>query len=213
MNPLKSEAKIETAHTIGCRLDDALEALQKEQLKFEGASQGLAQAAQAIEALTQHVDKDIDEEQFDLQVGGHIKKYLIRASQVAINLSKQADNNRLLTLGKTLAMETSVKIVKKVHDEEVTKAENYKKAVDTGVLVPDNGSAPAATLTRDDIRPGNLSLKEQRLAEEAAETARTSNGASGSSGSSGFEVTPDLDKHFGDKKGATKKRGSAKKGS
>jgi len=169
MNPLKSQVKIGTAFEIGCRFDDVLESAKAEQFKYEGASGGLQQAAQSVEALTQHVDKDVDAELFDLTTAGHIKKYLIRAHQVVLNLSKQADNNRMISMGKVQALESSVKIVKKIHDDEVTKVENLRQAMALGQAVPDDGSVPTAPVPQDPTR--KIPIKERRLAEAAAEAA------------------------------------------
>jgi len=201
MNLDKSELKIGVAHELGCRLDDTLESVQKDVLRFEGATQAFLQAAQAVEALLTHVDKDIAEGKFGLEVAGDIKKYLVRASQVSANLAKQAENNRLIHSGRVQAMEMSVKIVKKFQEDEATKVANFKKALSEGAIVEEaSGLGPALGGPRPvpGIRPG-MSIKERRLAEEAASAAEVTsvvpNGAANghANGSAPFEGVPGLE--------------------
>jgi hypothetical protein len=197
MNLDKSELKIGVAHELGCRLDDNLEATQKETTRFEGANQALQQVSKAIEGLLPHVDKDIEEGKFGLEAAADIKRYILRAAQVATNLSKVAENNRLIYSGRIQAMEMSVKIVKKFQEDEATKVANFKKAVSEGAIVEEvSGLTPAMGGPRPvtGIRPG-MSIKEQRLAEAAAEAAAVVNGSSNghANGSVQFESTPGIE--------------------
>jgi hypothetical protein len=202
MNLDKSELKIGVAHELGCRLDDTLEAAQKDVLRFEGAIQAFLQASQAVEGLLSHVDKDIDEGKLDLQVAAEIKKYLVRASQVSAVLAKQAENNRLVHSGRVLAMEMSVKIVKKFQEDEATKVANFKKALSEGTIVEEtSGFTPTAGGPRPvpGIRPG-MSIKERRLAEEAAAAAEVTsvvpvvpNANGHANGAAPFESVPGLE--------------------
>jgi len=171
MNIEKAEVKVAVAHEIGCRLDDTREAARSEVAQWEGANASLVQAGRAIEELARHVDKDVDEGLYDLEVAKHVKKYLTRAAAVAQNLGTQAGAQRLMAQGKVQALESAVKVVQKFHEEETRKVAGFKRALETGLVRLEPDGTPQATspgTTLPGVRPG-MSIKEQRLAEEAAE--------------------------------------------
>ncbi len=173
MNIEKAEVKLGTAHELGCRLDDSKEAFQKEVSQWEGANAASLQITKGIEDLAKHVDKDIDQGLFDLETGVKIKKYITRAAAVASSVAAQASNNTLVARGKVQAMEVAVTVAKKLYDEERSKVEAYKRAIEAGqIRVEPDGSQQAVVsgVTVPGVRPG-MSIKEQRLAEEAAAAA------------------------------------------
>lgn len=173
MNVNKAEIKIFTAHELGCRLDDLLESNTKDMYRLEGGVVALRQAATSIEGLLAVVDKEMDAEKFDLEQAKEIKRYIQRAAQVITNLTLNTDNNRIAYGGRIQALSLAVDVAKKYQDEESKKIASLQAAVDQNRVVKDgdshamtdsDGGRPVA------VRPG-LSLKEQRLAEEAAEAA------------------------------------------
>jgi hypothetical protein len=165
----KAQVKVGTAHEIGCRLDDALEAATKDLYRLEGAAQAFRQAAQSVEGLAKHVDREMDEGKFDLETAKLIKKYVERAHQMMTNLTMQADNNRMAQTGKVSGAEAAVQLVKKFRDDEERKAEALRvalaaRAAEAEAPVADEGPRPVG------LRPG-ASIKERRLAEELAAQA------------------------------------------
>lgn len=172
MNLGKSEVKVEVANEIGCRLDDMLEASQKDLYRLEGAAKAFQSMGQAIDGLFKIVDQEMDEGKFDLEAAAHIKRFIKRAHQMSINLNLQAENNRFMQLGRIQGAEQAVNVAKKFKDEELSKALVLQKALEENRLREANGGLehtgegerPVA------IRPG-MTLKEQRLAEEAAAAA------------------------------------------
>jgi len=171
VNVNKAEIKIFTAHELGCRLDDLLESNTKDMYRLEGGVVALRRALEDINGLLAVVDKEMDAEKFDLEQAKEIKRYIQRAAQVITNLTLNTDNNRIAYGGRIQALSLAVDVAKKYQDEESKKVASLQEAVAQNRVVKDgdshemtdsDGGRPVA------VRPG-LSIKEQRLAEEAAE--------------------------------------------
>jgi hypothetical protein len=177
MSQERARFRAAVAHEIGGRLEDLLESAKSEAVRWEGCNQGLLNGQKAIEGLHAHVDKDIEDGQYDLPTGKIAKLYVTRASQVCANLAVQAANQRAMMSGSVSMADSVVKIVKKFFDEEIRKAEAIAAAeaepLVGSVANPQSpeGSAERRTNGRlPPVRPG-LTIKQQRLAEEAAEKA------------------------------------------
>lgn len=171
MNVNKAEIKIFTAHELGCRLDDLLESNTKDMYRLEGGVVALRQAVTALEGLLVVVDKEMDADKFDLEQAKEIKRYVQRSIQAVTNMVLNTDNNRIAYGGRMQALGLAVEVAKKYQDEESKKIAALQEAVAQNRVVKDgdshemtdsDGGRPIA------VRPG-LSIKEQRLAEEAAE--------------------------------------------
>lgn len=169
MNIEKAQAKMGTAHDIGCRLDDSREAYLKEVSQWEGSNGAALQIAKGIEDLAKHVDKDMDEGQYDLATATLVKKYLTRAATVAQAVGAQASQQALMAKGRVQAAEAGITLVRKIHDEEAAKVQAFRQAVASGqVRIEEDGTTEAAPgVNIPGVRPG-MSIKEQRLAEEKA---------------------------------------------
>jgi len=174
VNVNKAEIKIFTAHELGCRLDDLLESNTKDMYRLEGGVVALRQATTALEGLLAVVDKEMDAEKFDLEQAKEIKRYVQRAIQAVTNMVLNTDNNRIAYGGRIQALGLAVDIAKKYQDEESKKVASLQAAVEQNRVVKDGDSHTMLDGAGDRpvaVRPG-LSLKEQRLAEEAAEAAK-----------------------------------------
>lgn len=173
MNVNKAEIKIFTAHELGCRLDDLLESNTKDMYRLEGGVVALRQAVTALEGLLVVVDKEMDADKFDLEQAKEIKRYVQRSIQAVTNMVLNTDNNRIAYGGRIAALTSAVEIAKKYQAEESKKVASLQEAVAQNRVIKDGDSHE---MTDSDsgrpvaVRPG-LSLKEQRLAEEAAEIA------------------------------------------
>jgi hypothetical protein len=158
----KSEIKVVAAHEIGCRLDDALEASTKDLYRLEGAVTAFKQAAQAVEGLAKHIDKEMDEGKFDLEQAKIIKRYVERAHQMMTNLGIQSDANRVAQTGKVSGMQQAVQLAKQFRDAEESKAQTLRVAYEKLQSGEDPGRRSMG------LHPG-MTIKEQRLAEQVSQ--------------------------------------------
>lgn len=128
-NKLKHEIKAHTLFELGEKLDDQLEAAQREQCGFDGAKNALTAAKAMVEGLSSNVDRDIKEGALDLDQSVLIKRWIARCAAVVQNLGLQAEVQNYQAQGKVMALRHSVKLTKALYDtekaglEEATKAE------------------------------------------------------------------------------------------
>jgi hypothetical protein len=118
----KSDIKISVAHEIGCRLDDALESINKDLYRLEGASSVYRHIIQVLHELNVIVDSDHVEEKIDIDSFNAVKKYFEKAIVVIKQQSMQAENNKHIQLGKIQSMQSAIHITKCLKDEEETKS-------------------------------------------------------------------------------------------
>jgi len=161
MSLLKAELKQLVTTEVGIRVEDALEAAKHGLAVYEGRQIAMMDASKAVDALAGVVDSDITADKFDLETGAHIKRYLTRASSALQNLSQQAANLRIAQAGKIQGFEHTVTLLKNMIDAEKETVANLKAA--EAAPPPEN---PASRT----VGTHPLSIKELRLAEEAAET-------------------------------------------
>lgn len=161
MSILKSELKQLVTHEIGVRVDDALDGARRELHALEGRQTAFMDSAKAVELLLGHVDKDVTEEKYDLTVAEQVKKYLVRASNVLQNLSRESTNMVIAQTGKVQGFAHTVALLKGMIDAEKAKA--------VALVVPEVPVAHPAG-SGEEGRPS--SIKALRLAEEAKEAPR-----------------------------------------
>lgn len=154
----KAELKIAIATDIGATIEDAYDAAKIETYRFEGGVQALIKAVKACEELATHVDKDLDEGLYGLDVAERIKRYTERAAGACRNLVRQAENGHVAASGKVLAYENAVKLVDKYRKTEQLKVAAAKVA-QTNAEAPEDALRPIAA---------QQTVKQQRLAEAAA---------------------------------------------
>jgi len=162
MSILKSELKQLVTHEIGVRVDDALEAAKRDLSVIEGRQAAFADGAKAVEDLLTAVTKDVDDGKFELETAEHVKRYVMRSAEALKNLSHQAMNLRIAQTGKVQGFDHTVKLLANmIEDEKKKLAQQVAAAAAAGESLPKEEFAerPAA--------PRLMSIKEQRLAEEA----------------------------------------------
>ena len=141
MNPEKSKLKILWSQALGVRFDDMKEAAEKDLHELKGSEKALRAAEKAILALHSHLEKDVEDGLCpgggDLEVVNYVKRYIARAAGALENLAQKSVTMQHVANGKLSAMDTVVKLMKKEHDNEVTKLENMIKLIDAGVDRPD----------------------------------------------------------------------------
>jgi hypothetical protein len=166
-----AKIRAQVAHEIGVRLDDALEAARGETVRWEGSNQGLLMGQKAILGLLPHVDRDIEEGKYDLQTATAVKLYINRCAQVCANMAVQSSTQRAMSQGQIQMGEANVKVVKKFHEDELRRAEAIAAAeAESRAAGKSVGEEESVDLRS---RPSGVhppaSIKQQRLAEEAAE--------------------------------------------
>jgi len=117
----KSEVKMAVAHELGAGFDDALESAQHDIYRWDGAKTSLRSAAQAVEGLIAHAKRDMDAEILDEEQFVLVRKWLQRSAEVVRNMRIQADVKEQRAHGRVEALQTSVKITKKLYDDEQAK--------------------------------------------------------------------------------------------
>ncbi len=159
----KGELKAAVVHEVGVKVDDMLESAKAESAKHTGANVALLAAAKKVAELAQHVDKDLEEGKLnDLEphlVAQAVKKYITRCEGVLHNLAEVSARAKLTSEGRIQMAELIVGNLKKVHDAELAKS-RLKKQLEEEPAVAQTDVRPTG------VRP--MSLKEQRLAEEAS---------------------------------------------
>lgn len=164
-NTLKSEVKIATAHDIGVRMDDLLEAAKNEVAQASGAQAALNESAKAVAKLLAVVDTDITGGLLDLEQAKFAKLYVNRAVAVLENLARHTSNMLMTANGKVAAFEKSVQSVSVYQEAEKTKMRQVLEA--PAAAATDEGAVPVVEHV---TRPG-MTLKERRLAEERNQAA------------------------------------------
>lgn len=164
MSLLKSEAKLSAVNELGCRLDDVLEGSTQDLYRSEGAVSGLKQAVSSLEGLLKILDKELNDNEVDLNACKIIKSYVDRARITVVNLATNAELNRQSQVGKIQGFQQAVAIAKKYKDEELNKLQMIKTAIDNKL---DNSESTSAEGRQSGAPPGP-SIKSRRLAEEAA---------------------------------------------
>ena len=130
MGRQKSEIKMAIAHELGTGFDDALEAAEHDIYRWDGAKTSLKSAASAVESLIAHAKQEVeggnrDEEKFAL-----VRKWLIRATEVVRSMRTQAEVKEQRAHGRAEALRTTVKITKKLYDDEAAKLKALSEHVE-----------------------------------------------------------------------------------
>lgn len=141
---------------VGARVEDALEAAQREFHNLESRKVAFHEGARAVEALMASVDKDIDEGKMELPVAEAVKRYLTRGVNALQNMSQQAQNFTIAQAGKVQGLQQTVSLLKAIVDDEGKKIDQIRTK-----MTADEASNPS-----DGLRPPPT-IKQQRLAEEA----------------------------------------------
>jgi hypothetical protein len=173
MSILKSEVKIGAVHEIGCRLDDNLEEITKDLYRSEGAASVWSQVLSMLETANRNVDTEINEGKIDLEAGTNIRRYLKPLMSTAVISNKQADQNKAAIGGKVQALQMAIQITKKYKDDEMAKLQVIQTAISKGFVQPnENGELVKVEGSRPEGTHPGMSLKQKRLAEEAARAAQ-----------------------------------------
>lgn len=147
----KAELKMAVSHDLGSQVDDFLEAARRDLERCVGGQTALLEAAKLVQTLHGVADKEIEEGTLDLDQAKKIKLYVTRAVIGVESLAQRFANMQITTAGRMQGLEAAVGAIKKYH---------------TGATHERDTVLAAAQQSPDEQRPGNLSIKQQRLAEE-----------------------------------------------
>lgn len=129
MSVEKSNIKIDTAHEIGCRLDDSLETMQKELLRIEGSTLGLRASLSIVAEKIIQLDKDVDEGKLTQDESVIYKKCLEDLHRNIKNQVISVENSRFVQFGRISSLELAVAITKSFCEEEAKKVHRTESPV------------------------------------------------------------------------------------
>lgn len=129
MSAEKSNIKIETAHELGCRLDDSLEASQRDLLKIEGSIMGLRASLALIAERLLQIDKDVDDKKLTKEESVNYRKCLEEIHGTVKNQVINSENNRFFQVGRISSLELAVAITKSFCEEEAKKVHRTESPV------------------------------------------------------------------------------------
>ncbi len=167
--------KLEVTNEIGETLDKQLQLAENATQQLSGGSAAFKVGAEKVGALGVHVDKDLEEGKLafasELEASAYIKKYIIRASEVLLNLAEKSKNEELVAHGRVAAIKESMEVVKKHAFAAKSRAEQIvaaqeemaKLAADPDKLAEDDRGA-----RMPGQHPGRSSLDERRAERDAA---------------------------------------------
>lgn len=125
----KSELKKLTIHDIGCRVDDMLEACNKEREQLIGGKSAAEQVAKLIDSLNSHADKDLESGAIpDLETLSLVKKYIGRAFFAAKGLADNLANREVMSAGKQDLASKVIDMLSNMQDQESQKIKSLLEA-------------------------------------------------------------------------------------
>lgn len=168
MSKMKSEVKVATLHEMGVKLDDILEAAEREMHQLEGGKQALVGAKKRVEQHLANVDRDVQEGKLDLEQATLVKRWVSQCVHIVENLAVQAEVQAYQAQGKVLNAKQVVAVAKAMFDREkahLTVLAEAEKAVAAG-----ESPIPQDMVGRPDARPVGLHpgnpLADRRTVEE-----------------------------------------------
>ena len=121
MSSLKSELKQLVAYEIGIRVDDAREATNRGVAVLEGRNVALTDGAAAVSMLRDNIRKDVEEGKFTEETAQHVNRYIERCANALQTMAMQAEQQRLVQLGRAQGLAHTVELLKNVIEDEKKK--------------------------------------------------------------------------------------------
>ena len=170
--------KMAVTNEIGEQLDKQLEQANNQAQQFFGGSAALKVGANKVSALGEHVDKDLEEGKLlvttELEVAALIKKYLLRANEVLLNLAEKSKSEELVANGKVVAIRQNLELVQRHCVAAKSRAEQLMAAAEERRKAAEESPTGEEPVAEDRHRrvagthPGRSSLDERRA--EAAKS-------------------------------------------
>jgi hypothetical protein len=163
---MKAEIRAGAIFNVGERLDDMLEAAQRDATRFDGKVAGCMEVAESITALLKAVDEDLDSGQIpDLETAALVKKWVSRCFHLSENLARRASNEKMSAAGAVAAMTQAVRLVADMHSREKAQVEQVQELT--------SQASPEREADEPSERSAPVSLKAQRLAEDAGSSVKS----------------------------------------
>jgi hypothetical protein len=198
--------KLESTNTLGEQLDRQLEQAEQQAQQLHGGSAALKHGAERVGELGIHVGRDLDEGKLEfesaLQASEYVKKKILQAREVLLNLSEKSKNEELVAHGKAAGlrgfmqtMQNHAKAARARAQQLTEQAEEFAKQAEEGNAGGDaeeegKEEAPRGPRMAGE-HPGRSTLAERRaeagVAKAKAEAAK-GNGASESPGADEVET-------------------------
>jgi hypothetical protein len=153
---------MEMAHAVGARIDDAVEATEREALRAEGGMEWLLRAMPLIVAAQKRVEDDVEAGKIDLDTSKLMKDALGRVSADLAKVVTAAQGDMQVARGKTVGLRVAVAIAKQAFDVEAAKAAAVAQAEAEAAAVPT--SVPEATPPRKAGQRPDATAKSKRAA-------------------------------------------------
>lgn len=173
MSQMKSEVKVATLHEMGVKLDNILEAAEREMYQHEGGKQALAGAKKRVEQHLALVDRDVQEGKLDLEQASLIKKWVAQCVHIVENLGIQAEVQGYQAQGKVLNAKHVVAVAKAMFDRE--KAQLSALAEAEKAIAEGQSPIPQDMVGRPDARPVGTHpgdpLADRRVADDSVMAA------------------------------------------
>lgn len=133
MNPDKAELKVLITNELGADMEDAAEAWEKDQYRFEGGMKTSKQIYNAIKTLMEHADKDLEDGKFSdfpepLVAAQLVKSWLMRSMEAATGVGTQMEASKLHVQGRVAGVRAVMGMVQKKRDAELLKIEAVREA-------------------------------------------------------------------------------------
>lgn len=116
------------AHDIGLRLDDALEASEREATRLEGGAEWVTRAAPFVIQAHAAIEAEVESGKMDLEAAQVAKAILSRLGSQLSQLATQATSDMQAARGKVAAFRAAVGLTKQAFDSETAKAKAAAQA-------------------------------------------------------------------------------------
>jgi hypothetical protein len=163
----KTEVRLATTQEVGEKLEDLLEGAKREVAECNGAKTAATMVASRLEERSRNLDTSFQAEgsQIQKEIYDASKKVWAEAMQVARQISSSSTEQYLRCQGKVAALESTVRVVKGLHDTTQAKLTAVQQALKQGTLVVEDsgqlpgqvpGDAPVIPMRRvEGTHPGN----------------------------------------------------------
>ena len=158
----KSELIASLMESLGERFSEVRTEAEHDRFRHQGAAKQLLLMAANVAELQKLVDSDLEKGRFDdAAQAQRCKDYLLRAVQMLVDRAKYEGRNEVIAEGRMQGVLDLVRIAEKRKEDARAKKAAQDAAEASGDTEPTEGMHPGP------------SLKQQRLAEQAAEDAKT----------------------------------------
>lgn len=141
---------MEMAHAVGARIDDAVEATEREALRAEGGMEWLLRAMPLVVAAQKRVEDDVEAGKINLDTSKLVKDALTRVASELSRLVTTAQGDMQSAKGKTAGLRAAVTLTKQAFDVEAAKLAAQAQAEAEAAANPEVAVAPRKPGQRPD---------------------------------------------------------------